>query len=187
MDQPRSGAAVRAVHGQRRAAGRYRARQGAVQLGGKVITGSTATRREGAERNIARALRPRQRFLRRLARPDHELFERADVGDDGLEAAQDRKCEAIAERLGNPETVLEIGCGWGALAATWRRKGAKSPRSACRTSSWPGRGRTHPEAGFRKQDYRDVTGQFDAIVSVEMVEALGANTGRPSWTASRAT
>jgi cyclopropane-fatty-acyl-phospholipid synthase len=31
----------------------------------------------------------------------------------------------------------------------------------------------HSEVDFRKQDYRDCAGQFDAIVSVEMVEALG--------------
>ena len=30
-----------------------------------------------------------------------------------------------------------------------------------------------PAVNFRKQDYRDVSGQFDAVVSVEMVEALG--------------
>ena len=31
----------------------------------------------------------------------------------------------------------------------------------------------HPGVEFRKQDYRDTAGQFDAVVSVEMVEALG--------------
>jgi cyclopropane-fatty-acyl-phospholipid synthase len=31
----------------------------------------------------------------------------------------------------------------------------------------------HPGIDFRKQDYRDCTGQFDAIASVEMVEAVG--------------
>jgi cyclopropane-fatty-acyl-phospholipid synthase len=31
----------------------------------------------------------------------------------------------------------------------------------------------HPAVEFRKQDYRDARGQFEAIVSVEMVEALG--------------
>ena len=31
----------------------------------------------------------------------------------------------------------------------------------------------HPGPDFRHQDYRDTSGQFDAIVSVEMVEALG--------------
>jgi cyclopropane-fatty-acyl-phospholipid synthase len=37
----------------------------------------------------------------------------------------------------------------------------------------PPRWRPALSLDFRKQDYRDVTGQFDAVVSVEMVEALG--------------
>jgi cyclopropane-fatty-acyl-phospholipid synthase len=44
---------------------------------------------------------------------------------DGLEAAQRRKWERLAERLGDPETLLEIGCGWGALAGHFAARGSK--------------------------------------------------------------
>lgn len=96
------------------------------------------------------------------------------MGDDGLAAAQVRKLDAIAERLGTLETALEIGCGWGALARRLARD------QVCVTAislsdeqlEWA-RERGPAEIQFLKQDYRDVSGQYDAIASVEMVEALG--------------
>lgn len=95
-----------------------------------------------------------------------------------LEEAQRRKLEAIAGRLqlqpGN--TVLEIGCGWGALARhlahdrgahvtglTLSREQAEWARSATKGLS----------VEIVERDYRDETGRYDAIASVEMVEAVG--------------
>ena len=43
----------------------------------------------------------------------------------GLEAAQRRKWERLAERLGDPQTVLEIGCGWGSLSNFFAGRGAR--------------------------------------------------------------
>lgn len=99
-----------------------------------------------------------------------------------LEAAQAEKLARIAEllRLTGDETVLEIGCGWGALAAhlaplarhvtgiTLSREQlaiAQARRSA---------------AALRLQDYRDVAGRFDRIVSIEMLEAVGERYW-PAW------
>ena len=93
--------------------------------------------------------------------------------EDGLEAAQRRKWERLAERLGDPETLLEIGCGWGALARHFAARGSKVTAISLSDEqlAWA---RTHqPDVQFLKQDYRETSGQFDAIVSVEMVEALG--------------
>jgi cyclopropane-fatty-acyl-phospholipid synthase len=95
-------------------------------------------------------------------------------GDDGLEASQHRKWEHLSKRLGTPETLLEIGCGWGSLANHFASRGSKvtclslSDEQLAWARSQYGSG-----IDFRHQDYRDVTGQFDAIVSVEMVEAVG--------------
>ncbi|MDJ0643694.1 MAG: cyclopropane-fatty-acyl-phospholipid synthase family protein [Erythrobacter sp.] len=93
---------------------------------------------------------------------------------DGLEGAQNRKLTAIAERLGAPPTVLEIGCGWGAMADFMAKRGSRVTAISL-SNEQLSHARTHctDAIDFRKQDYRDVDGQFDAIVSVEMVEALG--------------
>jgi cyclopropane-fatty-acyl-phospholipid synthase len=98
-----------------------------------------------------------------------------------LETAQERKLRRIAEllQLNVGNTVLELGCGWGALATRMAEHGARvtgvtlSPaqlehaRHAARDQGL--------EAGvdLRLQDYRDVQGHFDRIVSIEMIEAVG--------------
>lgn len=93
---------------------------------------------------------------------------------DDLEAAQKRKWEHLAKRLGNPETLLEIGCGWGALANHFAACGSQVTAISLSDEQlqWA-RDKHNPSIDFRKQDYRDVDAQFDAIVSVEMVEAVG--------------
>ncbi len=95
-----------------------------------------------------------------------------------LEAAQAAKQGRVLELLDvQPGTsVLEIGCGWGALAERLARAGARvtgitlSPAqlavAAPRVQGLP--------AELRLQDYRDVTGTFDRVVSIEMLEAVGA-------------
>jgi cyclopropane-fatty-acyl-phospholipid synthase len=94
-------------------------------------------------------------------------------GDD-LEAAQRRKWDALAERLGTPATLLEIGCGWGALSDHFARAGARVTGISLSDEqlAWA-RKRHDGGIDFRHQDYRDVAEQFDAVVSVEMVEAVG--------------
>jgi cyclopropane-fatty-acyl-phospholipid synthase len=94
-------------------------------------------------------------------------------GGDDLEAAQRRKWERLAERIGNPEHLLEIGCGWGGLSGFLAGRGAEVTGISLSDEQLAWCREHHPGPEFRKQDYRDCTGQFDAVVSVEMVEALG--------------
>ncbi len=96
-----------------------------------------------------------------------------DVADDGLEAAQRRKWDALAARLGKPANVLEIGCGWGGLAAMLSSRGIAATAISLSDAQLAWARERHPGVDFRKQDYRDTAGQYDAIASVEMVEALG--------------
>ncbi|MEN7536137.1 cyclopropane-fatty-acyl-phospholipid synthase family protein [Aurantiacibacter flavus] len=95
------------------------------------------------------------------------------MGDDGLEAAQRRKWERLAERLGSPTSVLEVGCGWGSLAAYLARSVPQVSAISISDQQLAHARAQWPDVAFRKQDYRDVEGQFDGVVSVEMVEALG--------------
>jgi cyclopropane-fatty-acyl-phospholipid synthase len=95
-----------------------------------------------------------------------------DSKTDDLEAAQHRKIDALAQRLSGCETVLEIGCGWGSLARRLSDKAAVTAISLSDEQLAWARER-HPGIDFRKQDYRDLSGQFDGIVSCEMVEAVG--------------
>jgi cyclopropane-fatty-acyl-phospholipid synthase len=92
-----------------------------------------------------------------------------------LEAAQRRKMDSIAARLEGAETLLEIGCGWGALARHFAGQGIAVTALSLSDEQldWARRHSRGATIDFRKQDYRDVSGQFDAIASVEMVEAVG--------------
>ena len=94
-------------------------------------------------------------------------------GDDGLEAAQRRKWARLSERLGSPATLLEIGCGWGGLSAFLAERGSHVTGISLSDEQLAWCAEHHDRVEFRKQDYRDCAGQFDAVVSVEMVEALG--------------
>jgi cyclopropane-fatty-acyl-phospholipid synthase len=91
----------------------------------------------------------------------------------GLKAAQHNKWRRLAERLGEPASVLEIGCGWGALSAELAKRGADVTAISLSDEQLEWARARFPQVEFRKQDYRDVRGQFEGIVSVEMVEALG--------------
>lgn len=99
---------------------------------------------------------------------------RFDRGATTLEQAQRDKLDTIAERVAGAGSVLEIGCGWGAMAARLQRDRAGVVAISL-SDQQLAYARSHQPAGidFRHQDYRDVTGLFDAVVSVEMVEAVG--------------
>lgn len=97
-----------------------------------------------------------------------------------LDRAQATKIHRIAELmdLRGGERVLEIGCGWGALAnhliaqhqchVTALTLSSEQQRHAeNRLSAFPDR------ADIRLQDYRDIDGTFDRIASIEMMEAVG--------------
>ncbi len=97
-----------------------------------------------------------------------------------LSDAQSSKAAAILDRVDHDgvERILEIGCGWGTLAGFMAERyeahvdaiSLSEEQLAYAPERWD---LAIGSVDFRKQDYRDVSGQFDAIVSVEMVEALG--------------
>ena len=98
-----------------------------------------------------------------------------------LEAAQLHKVATLLDRLDlKPgERLLEIGCGWGTLAIEAARRGATVVGLTLSSEQKAWAERKIGEAGLenrieiRLQDYRETDEQFDAVASVEMVEAVG--------------
>ena len=96
-----------------------------------------------------------------------------------LESAQLRKIDGILDQAGVTEgtRVLEIGSGWGALAIRAAQRGATVTTITISTEQAALAKERFAEAGvdvdLQLVDYRDVTGEYDAIVSVEMIEAVG--------------
>ncbi|HEY2344173.1 MAG TPA: cyclopropane-fatty-acyl-phospholipid synthase family protein, partial [Chthoniobacteraceae bacterium] len=102
--------------------------------------------------------------------------------DQTLESAQRAKYEALCQklRLRPSDQVLEIGCGWGGFsehaarnygcritAVTISQEQLAFARERMRREGLDER------VEIRLQDYRHIEGQFDKIVSIEMMEALG--------------
>ncbi|HXG89752.1 MAG TPA: cyclopropane-fatty-acyl-phospholipid synthase family protein [Vicinamibacterales bacterium] len=103
--------------------------------------------------------------------------------DDSLEAAQVNKLRTICQKLDlqPDDQVLEIGTGWGGFALY------AATRHGCRVTTTTISTEQHAytaglianagEAGqridLRFEDYRELSGRFDKIVSIEMFEAVG--------------
>ncbi|MFJ6737932.1 class I SAM-dependent methyltransferase [Streptomyces sp. NPDC091279] len=109
------------------------------------------------------------------------VFRGFPAGWDLLAAAQHRKIDRLLDlaEVGEGSEVLEIGTGWGELAV---RAAARGARVTSLTLSREQRALALERvaaAGFADRvdvelcDYRDSRGRYDAVVSVEMVEAVG--------------
>lgn len=107
------------------------------------------------------------------------IFAQPINGEETLEAAQKRKVSALLKRLRLParSTILEIGCGWGFFSRSAARKGhdvaaiTLSPAQKVWAEAEAAKNRLSID--YRLADYRDIDGAFDAIASIEMVEAVG--------------
>ncbi len=101
--------------------------------------------------------------------------------DQTLEKAQERKLARIVDllNLGGDERILEIGCGWGALALQLARSGCHvtgitlSARQLAFARQRADQADLAAKISLELSDYRDVEGSYDRIVSIEMLEAVG--------------
>lgn len=103
--------------------------------------------------------------------------------EDTLEAASTRKLDRICRKLDlRPgDRVIEIGTGWGGFALhAARHYGCHVTTTTISKEQHELASRLVAEAGLGDrvslllQDYRDLDGQYDKLVSIEMVEAIGA-------------
>lgn len=103
------------------------------------------------------------------------------AGEDALRRAQERKIDRLLDEagVGPASRLLEIGTGWGELAIRAARRGADVRTITLSAAQKELADRRIAAAGVGDRvtvdlcDYRDVEGTYDAVVSVEMIEAVG--------------
>ncbi len=139
--------------------------------------------REGSRRNIAAHYDLGNDFYKLMLDPTMmyscAMYEHS---GDSLEQASLRKIDHVLETLQvGPDTrLLEIGTGWGGLAVRAAEKfGCQVTTTTISEQQyrWTQSLIDHRGLGEQitllKQDYRDLQGTFDRIVSIEMIEAVG--------------
>ncbi|WP_026361318.1 SAM-dependent methyltransferase [Amycolatopsis nigrescens] len=103
--------------------------------------------------------------------------------EDDLAAGQRRKIDSVLDYAGvrSGSEVLEIGTGWGELSIVAAKRGARVTSLTLSEEQRALANRRIADAGVadrvdvQLRDYRDSTGEYDAVVSVEMIEAVGAD------------
>ncbi|MDN4645225.1 cyclopropane-fatty-acyl-phospholipid synthase [Arthrobacter sp. PsM3] len=103
------------------------------------------------------------------------------VAWDGFPAAQQAKIDRLLDKAGVTQgtRVLEIGTGWGELALRAAQRGATVYSVTLSSEQQELARKRIADAGYTDavtielKDYRAVEGEYDAVVSVEMIEAVG--------------
>ena len=103
-------------------------------------------------------------------------------GDDSLQQAQLNKLQRICEKLvlQPSDHLLEIGTGWGSMAIyAASQYGCRVTTTTLSSEQYAYTERRIREQGLEDritlllEDYRDLVGQYDKLVSIEMIEAVG--------------
>jgi len=159
---------------------------GVARFAGLLLRGAHALRRNtrmGARKNIA-AHYDLGNALFRLFLCDELMYSSAIFAspDESLETASHRKLERIGRKLDlkPSDHLIEIGTGWGGMALFAAR------RFGCRVTTTTISKEQHALASERvaragltdrvtvlQEDYRDLSGRYDKLVSIEMIEAIG--------------
>ena len=161
--------------------------RGPARIGGWAMRGWNALRRntrDGARRNIAAHYDLGNDFFRLFLSEDLMYSSALYAGDDDtLEAASTRKLDRICDklRLGPDDHVVEIGTGWGGFAVhAARTRGCRVTTTTISREQHALASQRVVDAGLQDRvtvllsDYRDLQGQYDKLVSIEMIEAIGA-------------
>jgi cyclopropane-fatty-acyl-phospholipid synthase len=139
---------------------------------------------EGSRRNIAAHYDLGNDFFSLFLSPDLMYSSALWVDpDDTLEEASRRKLEVICRKLDlqADDHVVEIGSGWGGFAIhAARHYGCHVTTATISREQHDLATERVRAAGLQDrvsvvlQDYRDLQGQYDKVVSIEMIEAIGA-------------
>ena len=158
---------------------------GLARLGGlalKAWHGLRRNTRAGSRRNIA-AHYDLGNALFRLFLDDNLMYSSAMFAPgDTLEQASRRKLDRICQKLqlGPRDHLLEIGTGWGGMAIhAAGRYGCRVTTTTISKEQYALATERVAAAGLAGsvtvllEDYRDLRGQYDKLVSIEMIEAIG--------------
>ncbi|WP_394731262.1 class I SAM-dependent methyltransferase [Altererythrobacter sp. GH1-8] len=158
-----------------RALGTLGRAKGPFRMVAKIAHAFNRNSRAGAQRNISAHYDLGNDFYQAWLDPSMTYSSALFAKRGRLEDAQEAKWQGLSDRIAGAQSVLEIGCGWGGLAGHLAKEEGREVTAISLSDQQLAYARAHQQTAidFRKQDYRDVRGQFDAIVSVEMVEALG--------------
>jgi len=160
---------------------------GLARLGGMAMKGWHAlgrNTREGSRRNIAAHYDLGNDFFSLFLSPDLMYSSALWEGeDDTLALASTRKLDRVCQWLDlKPgDRVIEIGTGWGGFAVhAARHYGCHVTTTTISREQHALAAQRVEEAGLDDrvtlllEDYRDLVGTYDKLVSIEMIEAIGA-------------
>lgn len=154
-----------------------------MRLANRIVHMLHPNTRKGARKNIEAHYDLGNDFYKQWLDPSM-LYSSAIWTDETttLDQAQQHRLNRIREKLelDGGESVLEIGCGWGALAEHLAVEAdaevtgiTLSPSQLAWAQDVIAKSGKSDQVDLRIQDYRDVEGTFDRIVSIEMFEAVG--------------
>jgi cyclopropane-fatty-acyl-phospholipid synthase len=160
--------------------------RGPARVGGALMRAWSALRRNthaGSRRNIAAHYDLGNDFFR-LFLDDNMMYSSALFADEheSLEVASSRKLERICQKLqlSAHMRVVEIGSGWGGFALyAARHYGCHVTTTTISQEQYQLATERVAAAGLAGQvevllaDYRTLTGRYDRLVSIEMIEAIG--------------
>ncbi|HET8790599.1 MAG TPA: cyclopropane-fatty-acyl-phospholipid synthase family protein [Modicisalibacter sp.] len=140
--------------------------------------------RRGSKRNIGAHYDIGNELFATFLDRDHWMYSSAVFPrtDASLEEASTYKLDRLLDKLdvGPGNHLLEIGTGWGGLAIhAAKTRGCRVTTTTISAEQYAHTARRIAEEGLGeritllKQDYRELTGRYDRLVSVEMVEAVG--------------
>ena len=159
----------------------------AVRMAGAVARRLRDNSLTGSRKHIREHYDLGNDFFRLFLDERHLMYSSAyfESPTDTLEQAQEQKLEQICRKLAlkPSDHVLEIGTGWGGFAVHAATKyGCRvttttiSDEQYRHAREWVARlGEVGSRITVLKTDYRELQGQFDKIVSIEMFEAVGLN------------
>ena len=159
---------------------------GLARLGRPLIRGLhwvNRNTRKGSQKNIAAHYDLGNEMFEQFLDPTM-MYSAAQflTADDTLEQAQLNKLQRICQKLDlKPEDhLLEIGTGWGSMALyAAQHYGCKVTTTTLSKEQFDYTKNRVEALGLQDQvtllleDYRDLTGQYDKLVSIEMIEAVG--------------
>jgi cyclopropane-fatty-acyl-phospholipid synthase len=159
---------------------------GTARIGGWLMKGLhalTRNTRKGSRRNIA-AHYDLGNPLFKLFLDENMMYSSAifEHEDESLETASTRKLDRICRklRLSPQYNVVEIGTGWGGFALhAAANYGCHVTTTTISREQYELAQQRVQEAGLGDritlllQDYRDLSGRYDRLVSIEMIEAIG--------------